>query len=256
MLDSLLASFIYYPEQEWWATPEVFGLAYESVTFAAADGASLHGWFFPHPQPVASMLFCHGNAGNISHRLENVGVLVEIGFQVFLFDYRGYGRSQGRPTESGLYLDAEAAWAHVQQRVNPGEAPLVIFGRSLGGAVAIHLATGAEGADALIIESTFTSLGAMVRYVLGGLPGIDRVADGYISFDKIAALHVPLLIIHGERDELIPIAQGRALFEAANQPKTWYSIPGAGHNDTFVVGATAYFEQLVRFVEGLPGSPR
>jgi fermentation-respiration switch protein FrsA (DUF1100 family) len=252
MLDSLLASFIYYPERDWWATPEVFGLAYESVTFSAADGISLHGWFFPHPRPVASMLFCHGNAGNISHRLENVQSLVEAGFQVFLFDYRGYGRSQGKPSEQGLYLDADAAWAHLCERAGPDGVPLVIFGRSLGGAVAIQLATHADGADALIIESTFTSLGGMVRQVLGGLPGFDRLADGYTSLDKIGHVHLPLLVIHGDRDELIPVAQGQTLFEAANEPKAWYPIPSAGHNDTFVIGGAAYFEQILKFVENLP----
>jgi len=257
MLDRLLAPFIYYPERAWWATPEAFGLTYESVTFTAGDGTSLHGWFFPHPRPVATMLFCHGNAGNISHRLENVQALVEAGFQVFIFDYRGYGRSQGKPSEPGLALDADAAWAHVRERAGLEMAPLVIFGRSLGGAVAIRLAAHVSGADALIVESTFTSLGGMVRHLLGGLPGADRLADGYTSLDRIKQVHLPLLVIHGEEDELIPMAQGYTLFEAANAPKDWYAIAGAGHNDTFVVGGAGYFERIAKFVENLaPFTPQ
>lgn len=255
MLDRLLARFIYYPEWAWWATPEVFGLIYETVAFTAKDGTLLHGWFFPHPQPIVSMLFCHGNAGNISHRLENVQLLVNAGFQVFLFDYRGYGRSQGNPSEGGLALDADAAWAHLRERAGSDGAPLVIFGRSLGGAVAIQLATHAEKADALIIESSFTSLWGMVRHVLGGLLGVDQLGDGYPSQDRIRRVHMPLLVIHGEEDELIPIAQGHALFEAANPPKSWYPIPGAGHNDTVDVGGVDYLERIVKFVEDLSGLP-
>jgi fermentation-respiration switch protein FrsA (DUF1100 family) len=203
---------------------------------------------------LATLLFCHGNAGNVSHRLENVAYLLRSGFQVLLFDYRGYGHSSGQPSEQGLYRDAATAWAHLAGRTDTTGAPRVIFGRSLGGAVAVDLATRAEGveADALIIESTFTSVRALTRLVLP-FP-LPELPVKYDSLSKIGQLKMPLLVIHGERDELIPFAEGRALFEAAPQPKTWYPIRGAGHNDTYLVGEEAYFRRLATFVSDLPGA--
>ena len=211
-------------------------------------GVQLHGWFFPHSKPVATLLFCHGNAGNISHRLENAYHLLRTGFQVLLFDYRGYGHSSGEPSEEGLYTDAAAAWAHLAQREDTVGAPRIIFGRSLGGAVAVELAT-RVGADGLIIESTFTSIRTLARLVFSfPLPGLPIKYD---SLSKIGRVTMPLLAIHGKRDELIPFADGELLFEAAPEPKTWYPIPGAGHNNTYLVGGEVYFQRLAKFASGL-----
>lgn len=245
MLEWLVNRFIYFPTSRWMTTPADLGLEAEDVFLTPEPGVRLHGWFFPHSKPLATLLFCHGNAGNASHRLENVVELLQTGFQVLLFDYRGYGHSSGRPSEQGLYRDAAAAWAYLVERADTAGAPRVIFGRSLGGAVAIDLATRAQ-ADALIVESTFTSARSMFPFPLPALP------VEYDSVSKIGRLKMPLLVIHGERDKLIPFAEGQVLFEAASEPKSWHPIPGAGHNDTCRVGGDDYFRRLATFVADLP----
>ena len=174
--------------------------------------------------------------------------LVKAGFQALLFDYRGYGRSSGRPSEEGLYRDAETAWAHMINRQDTVGAPRIIFGRSLGGAVAVELATRVQ-ADGLILESTFTSIHTLARLMFA-FP-LPKLPVKYDSLSKIGRLQTPLLALHGERDELIPYTDGRTLFEAAPEPKTWVSIPGAGHNDTYVIGGQAYFERLASFANKL-----
>jgi len=249
MLESLINRFLYYPDPHWMVTPAGLGLEAEQVLLTPEPGVQLHAWFFPRSAPLATLLFCHGNAGNVSHRLENVAYLLRAGFQVLLFDYRGYGHSSGRPSERGLYQDAAAAWAHLVERTDTAGAPRVIFGRSLGGAVAVELATRIM-ADALIIESTFTSVRAMLR-LLFPLP-LPAPPVKYDSLAKIGQLNAPLLVIHGERDELIPMTQGRALYEAAPEPKAWHLIPGAGHNDTYLAGGESYFRRLAAFVGDLP----
>ena len=250
MLESLIAHFLYYPDFQWATTPGDYGLAAEDVTLGTADGVRLHGWFFRVVNPVVTLLFCHGNAGNVSHRLDNVRRLVECGLQVFIFDYRGYGHSEGSPSERGLYLDAQTAFAYLQARRDVNPAHIVVFGRSLGGAVAIDLATRVPAAG-LIVESSFTSLRAMMRQVLGGLPVPDL--HQYESLNKIGRVGMPVLIIHGEGDELIPVLQGRQLYALAPQPREWYLISGAGHNDTYLVGGQVYLDRLLAFVTTVVG---
>jgi fermentation-respiration switch protein FrsA (DUF1100 family) len=247
-LEQLVSRFIYYPEPHWMATPGQFGLEAEELCLNPEPGVQLHAWFFPRTPPLATLLFCHGNAGNVSHRLENVYYLLETGFQVLLFDYRGYGQSSGQPSEQGLYRDAAAAWSHLLERPGTAGAPRLIFGRSLGGAVAVELATRVE-ADGLLIESTFTSIHTLARLMFP-LPLPDLPVK-YDSLSKIAQIGMPLLAIHGQEDELIPFADGRALFDAALDPKVWYPIPGAGHNDTYLVGGEGYFRRLAAFASGL-----
>lgn len=247
MLESLINQFLYYPEPHWLVTPASLGLEAEVVRIASGPGVQLHAWFFPRPRPLASMLFCHGNAGNVSHRLENAAHLLRAGFQVLLFDYRGYGHSTGQPSEKGLYEDAAAAWSALVERADAGR-PRIIFGRSLGGAVAVDLASRVD-ADGLIIESTFTSIRSLARLFLP-LPLPDLPVK-YDSLSKIGEISTPLLVVHGDRDELVPFADGQALYEAAREPKSWFPIPGAGHNDTYVVGGKAYFRRLTAFAAGL-----
>jgi fermentation-respiration switch protein FrsA (DUF1100 family) len=222
VLESLINQFLYYPEPHWLVTPASLGLEAEVVRIASGPGVQLHAWFFPRPRPLASMLFCHGNAGNVSHRLENAAHLLRAGFQVLLFDYRGYGHSTGQPSEKGLYEDAAAAWSALVERVD---------------------------ADGLIIESTFTSIRSLARLFLP-LPLPDLPVK-YDSLSKIGEISTPLLVVHGDRDELVPFADGQALYEAAREPKSWFPIPGAGHNDTYVVGGKAYFRRLTAFAAGL-----
>lgn len=248
LLSRIVSSFIYYPDPHWILTPDRLGLTAEEVWLAPEPGIDLHAWFFPHATPLATLLFCHGNAGNVSHRLENVALLLQAGFQVLLFDYRGYGHSSGQPSEEGLYRDAVAAWAHLAARADTEGTPRILFGRSLGGAVAVEVATRVE-ADGLIVESTFTSILTLARLVFP-LP-LPALPVKYDSLSKIRRITMPLLAIHGEEDELIPYADGQALFGAAPEPKAWYPIPGAGHNDTYVVGGDGYLRRLAAFAADL-----
>ncbi len=248
-LERIVSSFIYYPDPHWIVTPDRLGLKAEEIHLVPEPGVQLHAWFFPHPGPLATLLFCHGNAGNVSHRLENVYYLLQAGFQVLLFDYRGYGHSSGRPSEPGLYRDAGAAWTYLVDRPQTAGAPRIIFGRSLGGAVAVELATRVE-ADGLVVESTFPSIRTLARLVLP-LP-LPELPVKYDSLSKINQIRMPLLAIHGEQDKLVPLADGLTLFEAAPEPKAWHPIPGAGHNDTYLVGGDAYFRRLAAFAEELP----
>ena len=160
---------VYYPQRGIIATPGQIGLSYDAVTFEAADGVRLSGWFVPAEAPRGVILFCHGNAGNISHRLESIRVFHRLGLSTFIFDYRGYGQSEGRPTEQGTYLDAEAAWRYLVQERRVAPTEIIVFGRSLGGAIAAWLAQD-HTPRALIVESTFTSVRDMASHLYPFLP--------------------------------------------------------------------------------------
>jgi hypothetical protein len=245
-------SFIYFPERELIGDPADFGLPFDDVSFTAGDGVRLHGWFAPGESGV-TWLWCHGNAGNISHRLENLRLLHdELGVSVFIFDYRGYGRSEGSPSEEGTYRDAEAALAHVLSRPDVDPERIVYFGRSLGAAVAVELAT-RRPPFALILESPLPSIAELARHHYPFLPVGGLLRTKYDSLSKIGRVRVPLLVLHGDQDEVIPFEAGRKLFEAANEPKRFYAIRGAGHNDTYIVGGREYFRALREFVESPPG---
>ncbi len=248
--------FLYHPSRELVGTPRSLGLAYEDAWFTAEDGARLHGWFVPAPAAPATLIWFHGNAGNISHRLDNIGLLHRrLGIHIFIFDYRGYGQSDGRPSEAGLYRDARAALATLRRHPQVRPDRIVFFGRSLGAAVAVDLAT-QEPPLGLILESPFLSVRAMGKAVFPLLPVDLLVGNQYDSLPRVARVRVPLLVLHGDRDEVVPFSQGRALFEAANEPKTFFTIAGAGHNDTYVVGGAAYLDAWARFLEGLELPPR
>lgn len=244
-------SFIYFPEGELIGDPSDFGLPFDDVVFTAEDGVKLHGWFVPGESDVTWVWF-HGNAGNISHRLENLRLLHdELGVGVFLFDYRGYGRSEGTPSEQGTYRDAEAALAYVLSRPDVDAERIVYFGRSLGAGVAVELAT-RRPPFALILESPVPSIAELVRRHYPFLPVGGLLRTKYDSLSKIADVRAPLLVLHGDRDDVVPFESGRKLFDAAGEPKRFYTIRGAGHNDTYVVGGREYFRALREFVEGLP----
>jgi hypothetical protein len=245
-------SFIYFPERELIGNPTDFGLAFDDAYFAASDGVRLHGWFVPGESDV-TWLWCHGNAGNISHRLENLRLLHdELEVKVFIFDYRGYGRSEGAPSEQGTYRDAEAALAYVLSRPDVDAEHIVYFGRSLGAAVAVELAT-RRPPFALILESPLPSIAELARHHYPFLPAGRLLRTKYDSLSKIGNVHVPLLVLHGDQDEVIPFQSGRKLFEAADEPKRFYTIRGAGHNDTYIVGGREYFQALREFVESPSG---
>jgi len=207
----------------------------------------LHGWLYKDDDPIATLLWCHGNAGNISHRLDNLAKLTDLPVNVFIFDYRGYGKSSGSPDEEGVYRDAEAAYDYLVKRDDIDPNRIVLFGRSLGGAVAVDLATKRDCA-ALILESTFTSAKDMARNAFAGLPLDFVIKSKFNSRRKISRLNLPILFLHGTSDDIVPFRLGRDLFQAANEPKEFVEIPGAGHNDTYIIGGPTYFRQIGDFV--------
>ena len=231
-----------YPEGDW--QPATF--AFEDAWFQADDGTRLHGWYVPHESPRAVVLYCHGNAGNITHRSPIVQVLHdEVGVSLLIFDYRGYGRSQGRPDEPGILADARAARHWLAKREGIAPERVVLMGRSLGGAVAVDLAA-KDGAGALVLESTFTSLPNVAAYHYPWLPVRRLMRTRLDSVAKIRDYHGPLLQSHGPADTIIPFAEGRRLFEMANEPKQFFSIVGRDHNDTL---PDEYYRALTEFLE-------
>lgn len=228
------------------------GLPLEDVWFEAEDGVRLFGWYVEAPKAPAAFLWCHGNAGNMVHRLDNLTRLHEVGLSVFLFDYRGYGKSEGTPSEPGLYRDAQAAYTYLTETRRISPQRLVIFGRSLGAGVAGHLAS-RQPAAGLILESPFPSIKAVARAHTFGLPS-DWLMQGEFNLEaSLHAVHMPILVIHGDQDTIVPFPLGKRVFEAANQPKTWYPVNGAGHNDLYHVGGAPYFRRLRRFAEQVAG---
>ena len=246
---------IYFPQREHDVTPRQLGLAFEDLTLTAEDGVRIHALYLPPPgEPRWTVLFAHGNGGNLSHRLDRALFLQsKLGAAVLLFDYRGYGRSEGSPDEEGTYRDARAAhrWLVEEKRVPPDR--LVIFGESLGSAVALDLAL-ARPSRALVLESPFASVPAMARAVYPFLPLWPLVRTRYDNEAKAPRLSVPLLVLHGDRDDVVPFEQGRRVFAAAPEPKRFYTIPGASHNDTYLVGGEAYWNAVRDFLETLPPS--
>jgi len=221
----------------------------EDVWFAAADGIKLHGWFVPHDQPVATLLMCHGNAGNVSDRYEWLEILHQhVPANLFIFDYRGYGRSAGKPTEAGCYRDAVAAfdWLNIQKN----NLPVIVHGHSLGSAVAIELVHRLpERAAGMILESPFTNAADMARLMFGPIPLHLLSSMKWAGDEKIAAIKIPKLFIHGEHDSIIPLRLGKKLFDAAAPPKELVVLPGADHNDTFVAGGDEYIQAIRNFIE-------
>ncbi len=242
--------FIYFPESTLETDPSSRGLAFEDVHFAARDGVRLHGWFVPGNGDVTWVWF-HGNAGNISHRVDNLELVHDrLGVNVFLFDYRGYGQSQGTPSEQGTYLDAQAALAYVRTRDDVASDRIVYFGRSLGSAIAVELAT-QDAPYALILESPLPSIRYMVRQAYPFLPIGPLLRTKYDTLAKIGGVNAPLLVLHGDRDDMIPIEGGREVFDAAGGPKSFHTIEGAGHNDTYLVEGQPYWDALKRFMQDL-----
>jgi hypothetical protein len=238
--------YVYYPFSTLQATPKDAGLTYEEVHLTTIDNVRIHGWFVPHDHPRATLLFLHGNGGNISHRLEKLAMYHQLGLAVFIIDYRGYGLSQGNPSEQGTYRDAEAAWLYLTKDKAVPNDRIIFYGESLGGAVATWLAT-QHKAGALILESSFTSIMDMGRKYYPWLPirWIARIR--YPTIDRINQVHAPLLIIHSPTDDIVPYEQGRQLFAAANEPKSFLDIMG-DHNGGFFESGKHYSEGLDRFI--------
>jgi hypothetical protein len=230
--------------------PEDLHLKYKEVFFNTEDGRKLHGWLFPLPGKSPLILFFHGNAGNISHRLDNVRLLLNQGLSVFIFDYRGYGKSTGRPSEKGLYRDGIAAYDHLVREEHITSENIVLFGRSLGAAVAVDIALKRE-VKALILESAFTSTKDMAKtmFLFGLLAPV--LPSNYNNLKKIVRIDVPKLIIHGTEDNIVPYSMGEKLFDASKAPKFFFPIEKAGHNDTYFVDQRTYFKTIATFAKDL-----
>jgi len=242
-------AMIYYPLAHPAGDWQPKGLEFEDAWFEAADGTRLHGWYVPHANPRAVVLFCHGNGGNVTHRVDKLRSLNrQVGASVLVFDYRGYGRSQGCPEEKGGLADARAARTWLAQRAGIPEKQIVVLGESLGGAVAVDVAA-KDGARALVLESTFTSLPDVAAHHYPWLPARLLMHTQFDSLRKIPAYHGPLLQSHGDADTIVPYAVGRRLFQAANQPKEFFTLPRRDHND---LPPRDYYEKLRQFFETLP----
>ena len=242
---------IYFPTSEYEAVPMDVGLPYEEVRFTAQDGVRLAGWYIPHERAAGTVLFFHGNAGNISHRLPTIQQLHILGYDVFIFDYRGYGQSAGKPREAGIYLDAEAALRHLTDERSQALDRIAYCGRSLGGAVAIELAT-RHTPGALIVESTFTKLADVGKIHYPWLPVSIILGDAYDSVARIGDVRCPKLFLHGADDQLIPIALGRTLYEAASEPKRFVETPG-GHNEGGFTYSPSYAAMVGAFLNNEMG---
>lgn len=240
--------FVFYPQASLDSVPADWSLTYDDVYFDTEDGERLHGWFFPSKKDAPVILFCHGNAGNISHRLDNIKLLTEQNMQVFIFDYRGYGKSSGKPYETGLYKDGLAAYDFLANQRNVSPERLILFGRSLGAAISIEIAL-KRNVSAIILESAFTSSRGMAKTLFLFKIFAPLLPPHYNNLEKIGRITVPKLIVHGEDDDIVPFSMGKEIYRTAQQPKYFFPIKNAGHNDTYIVGGKKYFETLAAFVK-------
>lgn len=238
---------VYHPRSHVARTPDAAGLAYVDVVLETDDGERLGAWYVKTPRPRGTVLFCHGNGGNIGHRVSTLEVLTGLGLDVLIFDYRGFGTSTGTPSEAGLYADARAAWVHLTQVLGVDPDTIVIMGRSLGGGVATQLAAEVEAA-ALVVESSFTSAVALGQQTYWFVPVSFLARNRFESIDRIADVGEPVLVAHSEADEMIPYGHGRALFDAARAPKHFLELRG-GHNDAHVTTGAAYRDGLAAFLD-------
>lgn len=255
MTRRLLNALIFFPSRTVVAPTSRSGPAVENLHFETVDGERLHAWWASPPSPrLGHVLVCHGNAGNITSRAVYARLLLAVGFGVMLFDYRGYGHSSGSPSEEGTYRDARAARTALLAR--PGVDPGRVFylGESLGGAVALELATHHPPAG-LILQSTFTSVRDMAGAVYPAIPRI-LVPDAYPSRRLIARLDAPLLVLHGDGDEIVPLRQGRALYDAAPGPKRLEIFNGARHNDLLVLAGDSWATTIAAWAEDVHAAGR
>ena len=220
----------------------------EDAWFTAANGTKLHGWYARQEKPRAVVLLCHGNGGNITDRAEIIRALHDrVGVAVLAFDYRGYGKSEGKPDEPGVLADARAARAWLARTAGVTESQVVLMGESLGGAVAVDLAT--DGARALILEDTFSSAPDVAAFHYPWVPVRLLMRTRFDSAAKIRSYHGPLFQRHGDRDSIIPLELARRLFDAANEPKQFLLVHGADHN---APRTPEYYDKLREFLDAVP----
>jgi len=237
------------PSRAIFATPADIGLEHEELWIETADGETLHAWFVPARHERGTLLFFHGNAGNISHRLESLRIFHRLGLSVLIIDYRGYGRSTGRPSEEGTYEDALAAWRHLVDERGVAPDRLVLFGRSLGGAVATWLAA-ERSPRGLIIESTFRSVPDLAAELYWFLPVRRLARIEYPVEALLGSIQLPVLVVHSREDEIIPFRHGEALYSAHPGQTRFLELRG-GHNTGFLDSGRDYIEGLETFLHKL-----
>lgn len=240
---------VFIPYRQVENTPADFRLPFEDVTFTTADGVKLNGWYLPQSNAKLTVLFCHGNAGNISHRYEKLLILHDLGVNVFIFDYRGYGRSEGWPSEQGTYNDALAACDWLRQKKSIAPERIVVHGESLGCAVAVELAR-QQPVRGLVLESGFASVPEMARAIYPWLPMHWLCRIRYDSLSKIGSVKAPLLSLHSREDEIVPFSQAERLFAAAPGPKKMVELRG-DHNNGFAACESIYRAALSEFFRSL-----
>ena len=249
MMRPLLNALLFFPSRDVVRTPAAAGLIHRDVELRTDDGQRLHGWWIERrAAALGHVLLCHGNAGNVGDRILHAEVLTAVGFDVLLFDPRGYGFSSGTPDERGTYRDARAAlrWLVSQPDVDP--ARVLYLGESLGGAVALELALSHPPAG-LVLLSAFTSVRDMARMHPPLIPAA-LVPDAYPSLRLVTGLRAPLLVLHGEDDMIVPVEHGRALFAAAPAPKRLRVIPDVGHNDIVTLAGARLAEEIASWARG------
>ena len=244
---------VYRPSRRIEATPSDVELGFEDVSMTAEDGTKLHAWYVPRRNANYTLLFCHGNGGNISHRLDSIRMFHRMGLNVLIFDYRGYGRSEGRPTEAGTYQDAAAAWDYLVEKCGIPAERVIIFGRSLGGAVAAHLAH-EHTPGALIVESTFTSAPDLGARLYPFLPVRWLCRFSYDTRSIIGEISCPILVVHSRDDETVPFEFGQALFDAAGADKHFLEISGS-HNTVMDTSGSTYTDGLKAFLDTMGPDP-
>lgn len=244
------SNLIYYPTvagRGLTVTPQQIGLAFEDVELLTEDKVRLHGWFVPSENAKGTLLFFHGNAGNISHRLDSISIFKRMGLNVFIIDYRGYGQSEGKVSERGTYRDAEAAWSYLVDTRGIDASKIIVFGRSLGASIAAWLASQHTPAM-LILESSFSSVPSMAQRLYPFLPVKLLATFRYDTGQYVNQSSCPLLVVHSRHDDIVPYAEGRLVFDAAPATKQFLDIQG-GHNDGFIVTGQAYADGLNRFID-------
>lgn len=247
--------YFYFPTFDKPATPAKWGFRFEEVRFESTDGTDLHGWFMPPraKQAKGTVVFSHGNAGSLGHHLGFVMWLVEAGYQVFMYDYRGFGESGGELDRRGMIEDVKGAFAYVSARKDVDATRLVSYGHSLGGAKSVTALSDNRiaGLRAVVIDGAFASYRSMARLV-GGEIGANLITDEFSPKDFIGKISgTPLLVVHGERDQVVPLTQGKQLFELANEPKTLFEVKGGNHGDALARENGAYRKRMLQWLEGV-----
>lgn len=247
--------FFYFPTHDQPATPDKWGFLYEDVNFKSADGTKLHGWFLKSKssKPKGTVVFSHGNAGSLGHHLGFVMWLAEAGYQVFMYDYRGFGKSGGVLNRDGMVQDVKAAFLYVSGRKDVQQDKIISYGHSLGGAksVAALAEMQPKGLKAIVIDGAFSSYQAMAKLVAGDF-GTELISDEFSPKDFISKINgTPLLVVHGQKDQVVPFSQGKQLFDLANEPKTLFDVKEGTHGDALSRDEGAYRKKMLAWLDSL-----